>query len=191
MYGYTFGDKAKINKTGASSFAKLRGDKITGLAGVDLTSKNAEFVDYLLGQKEFKDLSSRFYDQVNEVMAYTGRGEGGISDKVFEPIEDFVQFLNGPNRLQEFVTRRAYFRTDLSMMVKREYGIDLEEALQNGKIRDLINDAPSVKPEGARPFAELMSEATDKALQKTYAAAPDFAPFKYALRTLNAIPGSM
>ena len=190
MYGYTFGDKAKIKSTGAGAMAKMRGDKYTGLAGKDLSSDNAEFVDYLLGQKGFDKLASRFYDQVNEVMAYTGRGEGGISDAVFEPIEDFVQFLNGPNRLQEFVTRRAYFRTDLSMMVKREWGIDLEDALQNGKIRDIMNDAPSVKPEGARPFAELMSEATDKALQKTYAAAPDFVPFKYALRTLNAIPGS-
>lgn len=190
MYGYTFGDKAKIKSTGAGAMAKMRGDKYTGLAGKDLSSDNAEFVDYLLGQKGFDKLASRFYDQVNEVMAYTGRGEGGISDAVFEPIEDFVQFLNGPNRLQEFVTRRAYFRTDLSMAVKREWGIDLEDALQNGKIRDIMNDAPSVKPEGARPFAELMSEATDKALQKTYAAAPDFVPFKYALRTLNAIPGS-
>lgn len=190
MYGYTFGDKAKIKSTGAGAMAKMRGDKYTGLAGKDLSSDNAEFVDYLLGQKGFDKLASRFYDQVNEVMAYTGRGEGGLSDKVFEPIEDFVQFLNGPNRLQEFVTRRAYFRTDLSMAVKREWGIDLEDALQNGKIRDIMNDAPSVKPEGARPFAELMSEATDKALQKTYAAAPDFVPFKYALRTLNAIPGS-
>lgn len=190
MYGYTFGDKAKIARTGAGAMGKLRGDTFTGLAGKDLSSDNAEFVDYLLGQKGFDKLASRFYDQVNEVMAYTGRGEGGLSDKVFEPIEDFVQFLNGPNRLQEFVTRRAYFRTDLSMAVKREWGIDLEDALQNGKIRDIMNDAPSVKPEGARPFAELMSEATDKALQKTYAAAPDFVPFKYALRTLNAIPGS-
>ena len=190
MYGYTFGDKAKIKSTGAGAMAKMRGDKYTGLAGKDLSSDNAEFVDYLLGQKGFDKLASRFYDQVNEVMAYTGRGEGGLSDKVFEPIEDFVQFLNGPNRLQEFVTRRAYFRTDLSMAVKREWGIDLEDALQNGKIRDIMNDAPSVKPEGARPFAEIMSEATDKALQKTYAAAPDFAPFKYGLKFLNAIPGS-
>lgn len=190
MYGYTFGDRAKIKSTGAGAMAKMRGDKYTGLAGKDLSSDNAEFVDYLLGQKGFDKLASRFYDQVNEVMAYTGRGEGGLSDKVFEPIEDFVQFLNGPNRLQEFVTRRAYFRTDLSMAVKREWGIDLEDALQNGKIRDIMNDAPSVKPEGARPFAEIMSEATDKALQKTYAAAPDFAPFKYGLKFLNAIPGS-
>ena len=75
-------------------------------------------------------------------------------------------------------------------MVKREYGIDLQEALQNGKITDLLNDSPSIKPEGARPFAELMSEATDKALQKTYAAAPDFAPFKYGLKFLNGFPGS-
>ncbi len=190
MYGYTFGDKAKIARTGAGAMGKLRGDKYTGLAGKDLSSDNTEFVDYLLGQKGFDKLASRFYDQVNEVMAYTGRGEGGLSDKVFEPIEDFVQFLNGPNRLQEFVTRRAYFRTDLSMMVKREYGIDLQEALQNGKITDLLNDSPSIKPEGARPFAELMSEATDKALQKTYAAAPDFAPFKYGLKFLNGFPGS-
>ena len=190
MYGYTFGDRAKIRQTGASAMAKMRGDKYTGLAGKQLTSDKAEFVDYLLGQKGFEKLSSRFYDQVNEVMQYTGRGEGGLSDKIFEPIEDFVQTLNGPNRLQEFVTRRAYFRTDLNMMVKRDWGIDLQDAIENGKMADILNDAPSVRPEGARSFADLMAEATDKALQKTYAAAPDFAPFKFALKTLNAIPGS-
>ena len=190
MYGYTFGDKAKITETGAGAMGRLKGDRFTGFAGKELGSDVTEFVDYLLGQKQFKNLASRFYDQVNEVMSYTGRGEGGLSDKVFEPIEDFVQTLNGPNRLQEFVTRRAYFRTDLNMMVKREWGMDLEDALQNGKMREILNDAPSVKPEGARPFAEIMAEATDKALAKTYAAAPDFVPFQYALRTLNAIPGS-
>ena len=192
MYGYTFGDRGKVRQTGASALSTLRGDKLsfTGIAGKELTSDNAEFVDYLLMQPEFKNLFSRFYDQVNEVMAYTGRGEGGISDKIFEPVEDLVQFLNGPNRLQEFVTRRAYFRTDLSMALKREWGIDLEDALQNGKIRELINDSPDLQPPGARSFKELMAEATDKALQKTYAAPPDFVPFKYALKVLNSIPGS-
>ena len=192
MYGYTFGDRGKVRQTGASALSTLRGDRLsfTGLAGKELTSDNAEFVDYLMMQPEFKNLFSRFYDQVNEVMAYTGRGEGGISDKIFEPIEDLVQFLNGPNRLQEFVSRRAYFRTDLNMMVKREWGIDLEDALQNGKIRELINDSPDLQPPGARSFKELMAEATDKALQKTYAAPPDFVPFKYALKVLNSIPGS-
>lgn len=215
MYAYTFGDRAKVNKTAANLMTrkaisgeagvleKMR-DQVGGvldvvstatpgvrkLSSADLSSNQAEFVDYILGQDGFADLSTRFYDQVNEVLKYTGRGEGGISDAIFEPIEDFVQTLNGPNRLQEFVTRRAYFRTDLNMMVKREWGIDIEDAAQRGMMPDILNDAPSVKPEGARSFKEIAAEATDKALEKTYAAAPNFAPFKSALSFLNSIPGS-
>lgn len=179
MYAHTFGDSAKIRRTGADG----------AIASRELTSEKAEFVDYILGQPEYKEQWTRFYDQVNEVQKYTGRGEGGLSDAIFEPIEDFVQFLNGPNRLQEFVTRRAYFLTDLDNALKREWGVGLEESIMNGQMRNMVNDAPSIKPKDARNFHELLAEATDKALEKTYAASPSFGPFKAALGILNKIPG--
>lgn len=213
MYGYTFGDRAKINRTAANVMTRKAiagkgniiektveqvGDALGRVSdatpitnkysSVDLSSNQAEFVDYILGQDEFAQLATRFYDQVNEVMKYTGRGEGGVSDAIFEPIEDLVQTLNGPNRLQEFVTRRAYFRTDLHAMVKREWGIDIEEVAQSGRISDVLNDIPDLKPEGARPFSEIVTEATEKALEKTYASSPNFAPFKAVLGVLNKIP---
>jgi hypothetical protein len=180
MYGHTFGDRAKVKRTGAKG----------AIASRELTSDKAEFVDYILGQPEFKEQWTRFYDQVNEIQKYTGRGEGGLSDAVFEPLEDFVQFLNGPNRLQEFVTRRAYFLTDLDNALRREWGVGLEESIMKGQMRNMINDAPSIKPKEGRAFHELVAEATDKALEKTYAASPNFPPFKGALQVLNSIPGS-
>jgi len=178
MYGHVLGDRAVLKRTGAKGY----------LASRELSSKKAELVDYIMDRKEFREQYTRFYDQVNEVQKMTGRGEGGISDAVFEPIEDFVQFLNGPNRLQEFVTRRAYFLTDLDNALKREWGQGLNKLINDGQMRNMINDAPSIKPAEARPFHELLAEATDKALDKTYAATPAFPPFQAALQIINSIP---
>jgi len=52
--------------------------------------------------------------KIIEAQKATGKGEGGISDLVFDPLEDFVHFLNAPNRGQEFLSRNAYFLSDIS-----------------------------------------------------------------------------
>ena len=63
-------------------------------------------------------------------------------------LEDMVWTVNGPNRWQEHVIRRATFMSELERLGKSKWGIDLQTALKEGKIDDLIKDASSVRPEG-------------------------------------------
>jgi hypothetical protein len=159
---------------------------------------NPEYADdmtkFILEQPEFAHLLTRYRDQIIEAQRATGKGEGGISDFVFNPIEDFVDFLNTPNRGQEFLSRNAYFLSDLSRNLKREWGVNLEQIIRDGKIKELINDSPTLRPvrgdDTPPSFAELATDAVESALDKTYASPPTFAPFKSMLRILNGIPGS-
>lgn len=156
--------------------------------------KSDELTKFILEQPENAQLLSRYRDQIVEAQKATGKGEGGISDSVFNPIEDFVDTLNAPNRIQEFLSRNAYFLTDLSRNLKREWGVSLEQVIQGGKIRELLNDSPTLRPTGGKTppptFAELATDAVESALDKTYASPPKFGPFKAALKVLNSIPGS-
>lgn len=153
-----------------------------------------ELTKFILEQPENVKLLSRYRDQIVEAQKATGKGEGGISDLVFSPIEDFVDTLNAPNRGQEFLSRNAFFLTDLSRNLKREWGISLEQVIKEGKIRELINDSPTLRSTGGKTqpptFAELATDAVESALDKTYASPPKFGPFKAMLKVLNSIPGS-
>jgi hypothetical protein len=111
-------------------------------------------------------------------MISTGRGKGGVIDKVLSEGEDAVMALNIPNRWQEFLVRRGAFLGELERLVKREYNIDFIEALNKGKIRDLLNDAGNVRPAGARSFIDLVADSTQKALDVTYAKQPDIPMFR-------------
>jgi hypothetical protein len=156
--------------------------------------KSDELTKFILEQPENAKLLTRYRDQIVEAQKATGKGEGGISDFVFNPLEDFVDTINAPNRAQEFLSRNAYFLTDLSRNLKREWGISLEEAIKQGKIRELINDSPTLRPTRGNntppSFAELATDAVESALDKTYASPPNFGPFKGMLKLLNSIPGS-
>lgn len=153
-----------------------------------------ELTKFILEQPENINLLSRFRDQIVEAQKATGKGEGGISDFVFNPIEDAVDYLNTPNRAQEFLSRNAYFLSDLNRGLKREWGVSLEDVIRKGNMRELINDSPTLRPSRADnpppSFAELAADAVDSALDKTYASPPNFFVFKEMLRVLNSIPGS-
>lgn len=148
----------------------------------------------ILDQPELSNLLTRYKDQIIEAQKATGKGEGGISDLVFDPLEDFVHFLNAPNRGQEFLSRNAYFLSDLSRNLKREWGVNLEQIVKDGNIRDLINDSPNLRPTRGNvtppSFAEIATDAVESALNKTYSSPPTFYPFKAALKLLNSIPFS-
>jgi len=139
-----------------------------------------EVVDFILDRPELAGQSDLLFNNINEIMIATGRGRGGILDKVLTEGEDAVQALNIPNRWQEFLVRRGAFLGELERLTKREYGIDLIDALNDGKIRDLLNDASSVRPSGARSFTEIVADATNKALDVTYAKQPDIPVFRSA-----------
>jgi len=144
----------------------------------DNPRETKEVVDFILERPELEGQFKLLFDNVNEIMISTGRGKGGVLDKILSEGEDAVMALNIPNRWQEFLVRRGAFLGELERLVKREYKIDFMEALADGKIRDLLNDAGNVRPPNARSFIDLVADSTQKALDVTYAKQPDIKMFR-------------
>jgi len=134
--------------------------------------------DLILEQPQMAKQFDAMYNNINEIQALTGRGGGGAVDKVLSEAEDAVNFLNIPNRWQEYLIRRGQYFGELERIVRREYKIDLVDALNDGKLKDLMNDASSVRPEGAPSFTALVDEAVTKALDVTYAKQPEIPVFR-------------
>ena len=146
-------------------------------------SRAEDFTNYILDRPELTEQFEKMFHNINEIQEYTGRGKaqtlvGKGADNVMSRIEDVVWTVNGPNRWQEHVIRRATFMSDLERQVKTNWGIDLQTALKEGKIDAILKDAPSVRPEGGSSFLDMVEKSTQKALDVTYAKQPDFAPFK-------------
>ena len=137
---------------------------------------------YILSQS--KDHERMIYNTLNEIQINLGRGQASqkpilgavdrVADQMFSDLEDFVAVLNTPNRIQELAVRNATFYAEIKRLVKKEYGVDFEGALNEGKLMDFFRDAETVRPEGARPFANLMDDAVNRALRKTYSSQPEF-----------------
>ncbi len=141
-----------------------------------------EFTEYILDRPEMAEQYAKMFQSVQELQKLSkgtsttklGRGMDALGDRV----DDMVWAVNGPNRWQEFIVRRATFLSDLERQVKANWGIDLQDALKKGQIQDILNDAASIRPEGGKSIMAMMEEATQKALDVTYAKQPDFAPFR-------------
>lgn len=136
------------------------------------------YTDLILKQPQLAKQFDMMYNNLNEIQKSTGRGSGGKLDYVLSGLEDATDILNTPNRWQEYLIRRGQFFGELERLTKREYGIDLIDTLQDGKLRDLLNDAGGFKPEGKPSFLELVDQSTKKALDVTYAKQPDIPVFR-------------
>ena len=143
-----------------------------------------EQIDMLLARakdkakKEGRRFNSKEARRLAEAEADATPTLGKGVDKVLSELEDAVSVLNSANRFQEYLVRRGSFLGELERLVKREYKIDLIDTLNEGKIRDLLNDSTTVRPKGARSFNELVADATNKALDVTYAKQPETPLFR-------------
>ena len=137
-----------------------------------------DYTDFILEQPELADQFDLMFNNINEIQKMTGRGEGGVIDSTLSLLEDGVDVLNTPNRWQEYLIRRGAFLGELERLTKREYGIDLIDTVNEGKIRDLLNDASNVRPANARSFHDLVADATNRALDITYAKQPEIPVFR-------------
>ena len=166
-------------------------DSFAGMRHMFDPANYAEFkgyTDLILSKPELAEDLSRMYDAVNEVRKSTGRGTDMYGDTVMTFLENGVDILNTPNRLQEYLVRRTTFMGELERLTKREYGIDLIQVLNEGKLDDLFNDSlvidgVKIMKEGDQPFKNLVTESVDKALDITYAKQPD----TYVFRQLSNI----
>tara|TARA_R110000822_G_scaffold153294_1_gene292738 strand:+ start:657 stop:4265 length:3609 start_codon:yes stop_codon:yes gene_type:complete len=131
------------------------------------------YMRLMLEQPQFREQWVKMYENLNEIQKASGRGSGTKVDAVLSEVENVVEMFNTANRWQETMTRNAVAMGELERLVRIEYKIDLIDALQDGKLPDLLNDASSVRPEGARSFSAIMSDATERALAVTYGAPPE------------------
>jgi hypothetical protein len=149
-----------------------------------------QFTDYVLDRPELADQMSRMFTSVQEIQELTLKGQattklGKGIDAAATRAEDFVWAVNGPNRWQEHMIRRATFLSELERQVKLNWDLDLKTVLKEGKIQELLADAPTVRPEDGKSFMTMVDESVTKALDVTYAKQPDFVPFKTATNMIT------
>ena len=137
-----------------------------------------DYAEYMLNRPELRKQYDRLLNNLNEIQEAQGKGSGTVLDKVLTPLEDTVDILNTPNRWQEHTVRRAVYWSEMERLLKREWNIDLRDALKDGKMRELLNNAPSVKPARARNFEEIVDQSINSALDVTYAKQPDNVMFR-------------
>lgn len=136
------------------------------------------YTDLILQRPELMNQYERMFNNLNEIQEATGRGSGTTFDKIITPLEDTAEVLNIPNRWQEYLIRRGTFFAELQRLTRNEYGIDLIDTLQQGKVKDLLNDASNVKPANARSFNSLVDEAVTRSLDVTYSKMPEIPVFR-------------
>ena len=146
-------------------------------------SRAKDYTEYLLDRPELREINDSLFGGINELQKLTGRGEaetviGKAFDKAYSVLEDGVSVLNIPNRMQDFMIRRGTFLGEMERLVRKEWNMDLLTALDEGKIRDILNDATNVRPSKARSIHAIMDDAARKALDVTYSKQPDFWLFK-------------
>ena len=132
-----------------------------------------QLTEYLLDRPEFEKDFLRIRDNVAEYRKYSGRDKGGVADAVFSKMEDAVDILQIPNKIQEYMIRHGAFLGELERLVKREYKKELIDILEEGDIQDLLTNSSKYRPEGARTFEDLVADSTDHALEMTYASMPE------------------
>lgn len=200
MYGRTFTDPLEmkdyvdfIMKSGGDEGLKMFNrfydqiseiQKFTGRGA----AKEAQIARLMKEQKMSRQEATKVAENITSGK-FTEKS-GKILDSTFSEVEDFVGFLNTPNRFQEHLSRHTFFLQRIEDQVKKHYDMDFFEMVNNGKMGDLWNDAVPGVPKDAPKFNELMADATDYAMRRTFAAPPETKMFQAALRFLNRVPGS-
>lgn len=200
MYGRTFSDPLEMRdyvkfmfeeggKDGAKMMSRFYDQiseiqKFTGRGA----AKEAQITRLMKEQKMSRKEATKVAEKITS--GKHGEVAGKILDNTFSEVEDFVHFLNTPNRFQEHVSRHTFMLQRVEYLVKKHYDMDFFEMVNNGKMTDLWNNAVPGVPKDAPKFNELMADATDYAMRRTFAAPPETELFQTFLRTLNKIPGS-
>jgi len=149
-----------------------------------------QFTNYILDRPELATQFERMFNSIGEIQTLTGRGQattkvGKGLDAVVSKVEDGVSFLNKPNMWQDHMIRRATFYAELQRLTKANYGVDLQDTLNSGKIQELLNDAPTLRTKDSPSFISMVDDSVKKALDVTYASEPDFIPFKTMSRLIT------
>ena len=138
-----------------------------------------EFTNLLLRNETGMKFFNQMFNTINEIQLNTGRGTDMFLDGALSKAEDFTKLVNGPNRWQDFMLRRATFLSEAELLFRKEWDMDLMAELKKGRLNDILNDARDLNPTAASnsqktvPALDILARATDKALDLTYANAPE------------------
>ena len=149
-------------------------DSLSGLRYIYTDRRTAEeYTDYILGNKDLKKFYDQMYNTINEIQLNQGKGTGTGMDKALTKIEDFTQLLNTPNRMQDFMLRRATFLSEAQRLFRQRWDMDLMEALDNGRLKDILRDASDlnknmVKKKFVRKYKKGMKIPVGKKVGDTY-----------------------
>jgi hypothetical protein len=144
-----------------------------------------ELTEIILKNPQFADRFNELTDTVNEYRKHTGAGSGGVADKVLGGAEKVVDVLSIPNRLQEYVIRRGVFTGEMERLIQREWGIDLIKEMENGNFLDIVGNSSKFRPKGAASFESLVDDSVRRAMDVTYAKAPDVKVFRETANFLS------
>ena len=156
-----------------------------------------DYVDYILKRPEYMNKYNSLFSSASELVRL--RRPEGVKltpiqqkvDELLEAGEDFVDTLNIPNKWQDYITRSAYFLQNMEDLFRKNYnGLELVDELNKGRVREILNDSPTILPEGSKEFSEIVAEATEKARNATYSNVPNFTPFKVANELLAKYGGT-
>mgnify|MGYP005991153053 FL=1 len=138
-----------------------------------------EFTNLLLRNEQGMKLYNQMFNTINEIQLHTGRGTDMALDGLLSRAEDFTKLVNGPNRWQDFMLRRATFLSEAELLFRKEWDMDLIGELRKGRLNDILNDARDLNPTASSnsqktiPALDILSRATNKSLDLTYANAPE------------------
>ena len=138
-----------------------------------------EFTNLLLRNPTAMKFYDQMFNTINEIQLNTGRGSDMFGDKTLSVLEDFTKLVNTPNRWQDFMLRRATFLSEAELLFRKEWDMDLMTELKKGRLNDILNDARDLNPTIASnsretiPALDILARATNKALDLTYANAPE------------------
>tara|TARA_R110002074_G_scaffold220330_1_gene390917 strand:- start:51 stop:4472 length:4422 start_codon:yes stop_codon:yes gene_type:complete len=147
-------------------------------------SKN--FVRLILDNPTYRTQWMQVTEAIGEIRRYQGAGATKhipwgstgapkkVVDNMLSEAEAIVDVLNGPNRMQEQIVRQGFILAEMERLVKLEWEVDLIPRLQEGKLGQLINNSPSLRPEGARPWSDIVADSVRKGMDVTYAGRPDW-----------------
>ena len=156
-----------------------------------------DYVDYILKRPEYMNKYNTLFSSASELVRL--RRPEGVKltpvqqkvDELLEAGEDFVDTLNIPNKWQDYITRSAYFLQNLEDLFRKNYkGLELVDELNKGRMKEILNDSPTILPEGSKEFSEIVAEATEKARNATYSNVPNFTPFKLVNEILAKYGGT-
>ena len=150
----------------------------------DDPAESKSWVKLILDNPTYRTQWTQVTEAIGEIRRYQGAGATKnipwgstgapkkVVDNMLSEAEAIVDVLNGPNRMQEQIVRQGFILAEMERLVKLEGEVSFIPRLQEGKLGQLRKNSPSLRPEGARPWSDLVADSIRKGSDVRYAGSP-------------------